>query len=231
MTDAAPSYTIRSQSEPPTDTAGFDDELPPAYSASPDYFSGESTVEVGPGRAQPSYSIGSLDPLWSPAHSIPLVARSEQNPSNPSSGGRSGDRHGSSAGVIGSLFAAVRGVSNAPEAQQATRSSFAPPRPRAASASTPQVPQPSDDIPDDGRPTAIPVPGHPLLRNGKFLVYPSEFVCTKCRNTGYRNYHPSNPCKKCWGNYGRPFTGTLANIPDISRQRALPIITPLRTSS
>ena len=35
-------------------------------------------------------------------------------------------------------------------------------------------------MPDDGRPTTTPMPGHPLLRGGKLLVYPPGFECTKC---------------------------------------------------
>ena len=34
--------------------------------------------------------------------------------------------------------------------------------------------------PDDGRPTTTPVPGHPLLRKGKLLVYPPGHECGKC---------------------------------------------------
>lgn len=38
----------------------------------------------------------------------------------------------------------------------------------------------SPQIPDDGSPTKTPVPGHPLLRDGKILVFPPEFECKKC---------------------------------------------------
>ena len=38
----------------------------------------------------------------------------------------------------------------------------------------------SNDVPDDGRPTDRPVPGHPLLRHGRVLVYPNGFECQKC---------------------------------------------------
>ena len=36
-------------------------------------------------------------------------------------------------------------------------------------------------VQDDGRPTRVPKPGHPLLWNGKVLVYPSGFKCHKCK--------------------------------------------------
>lgn len=35
-------------------------------------------------------------------------------------------------------------------------------------------------IPDDGSPTKIPTPGHPLLLNNKLLVYPGGYECHKC---------------------------------------------------
>ena len=78
----------------------------------------------------------------------------------------------------------------------------------------------------DGHPTNTPTPGHPLLRNGRTLVYPESYLCHKCkllcphslsfslshgafslalsrlgRNTGYKNYDPSHPCRKCWDRF------------------------------
>jgi hypothetical protein len=38
-------------------------------------------------------------------------------------------------------------------------------------------------IPDDGRPTRTPMPGHPLLMNEKILVYPPGYECDKCAFT------------------------------------------------
>lgn len=35
-------------------------------------------------------------------------------------------------------------------------------------------------VADDGRPTKTPTPGHPLLLNGKMLVYPAGYECHKC---------------------------------------------------
>ncbi|RPD64063.1 hypothetical protein L226DRAFT_460018 [Lentinus tigrinus ALCF2SS1-7] len=70
-----------------------------------------------------------------------------------------------------------------------------------------------DSSPDDGRPTDRPVPGHPLLRHGKVLVYPAGFECQKCRNTGYRNYDPSHPCSRCWDKYAKPYAGAITCAP------------------
>lgn len=72
---------------------------------------------------------------------------------------------------------------------------------------------PVDGIPDDGSPTKYPKPGHPLLLNGKLLVYPNGYECHKCNNTGFKNFDPSHPCRKCWDKYARPYTGALAYTP------------------
>lgn len=38
----------------------------------------------------------------------------------------------------------------------------------------------ANGVPDDGSPTKSPIPGHPLLLNGKLLVYPGSYECHKC---------------------------------------------------
>ncbi|KIJ21215.1 hypothetical protein PAXINDRAFT_160469 [Paxillus involutus ATCC 200175] len=98
------------------------------------------------------------------------------------------------------------------------------------SSTPPRSPPPI--IPDDGTPTRTPVPGHPLLRDGNLIVYPKDHLCVKCRNTGYKNYDPSQPCRKCWEKYGKPYTGALAYTAwsstgnDPRMQRALPKFVP-----
>ena len=37
-------------------------------------------------------------------------------------------------------------------------------------------------------------------------------TCTG-QNTGYKNYDPSHPCRKCWDRFGKPFTAILASSP------------------
>jgi len=51
-----------------------------------------------------------------------------------------------------------------------------------ASRSAGNLPQPQTQnaLPDDGRPTRSPVPGHPLLNNGRTLVYAAGYECDKC---------------------------------------------------
>ncbi|KAG7093620.1 hypothetical protein E1B28_007284 [Marasmius oreades] len=63
---------------------------------------------------------------------------------------------------------------------------------------------------NDNRPTQTPAPGHPLLNDGKLLVYPAGFTCRKCNNIGYKKADPRHPCKKCWSKYAKPFAGALS---------------------
>lgn len=44
----------------------------------------------------------------------------------------------------------------------------------------PSHPESQNSIPDDGRPTRMPVPGHPLLNKDRTLVYPDGYECNKC---------------------------------------------------
>ncbi|KAH7929327.1 hypothetical protein BV22DRAFT_1003003 [Leucogyrophana mollusca] len=165
-------------------------------------------------------------------------------------------------GLIGTLFETVRDVvdlvSGTPEthsqaAQHAARSAYAPPHSQPSSSSpyshqrglssgsagTSQQPQPTNNVPDDGSPTRTPVPGHPLLKDGMLLVYPNQYLCVKCRNTGYKNNDPSHPCRKCWEKYGKPYTGALTYTPwsndpssrNSRLQRALPAFTPPHLSA
>ncbi|KAF9517122.1 hypothetical protein BS47DRAFT_570625 [Hydnum rufescens UP504] len=75
----------------------------------------------------------------------------------------------------------------------------------------PPPPPPSGPggIPDDGKPTSMPVPGHPLLNNGRVLIYPPNYMCSKCHNIGYKNFDPTHPCRTCWERYSRPYAGAL----------------------
>ncbi|KAJ7050697.1 hypothetical protein C8F01DRAFT_677033 [Mycena amicta] len=99
----------------------------------------------------------------------------------------------------------------------AARDVFAPPLPRHPSSETYQPPSSrppnANAIPDDGRPTTTPVAGHPLLLNGKMLVYPAGHECHKCNNTGYRHSDPSHPCRRCWDKYAKPNAGALLVAP------------------
>ena len=59
-------------------------------------------------------------------------------------------------------------------------------------------------------PTSTHQPGHPLLNEGRLLVYPvHKGRCEKCGNTGYKGGDPSRPCSRCWRKYGRAYSGAL----------------------
>ncbi|OJA13167.1 hypothetical protein AZE42_06221 [Rhizopogon vesiculosus] len=163
-------------------------------------------------------------------------------------------------GLVGAIFHTVRDVVDAVSSvhdenrvlRPAQTGTYAAPYPQSSSSgmtqshyapshqggqgqvsSAQQTPQ--RQIPDDGSPTRTPAPGHPLLNNGNILVYPNkDHICIKCKNTGYKNYDPSHPCRKCWEKYGRPYVGPLTYTPwnaeSSSRpskfQRPLPRFTP-----
>lgn len=89
------------------------------------------------------------------------------------------------------------------------------------------TPEPQARLPDDGKPTNRPTPGHPLLRDGMTLVYPLGYECRKCFNKGFKPLHastfdpttralapgdPSHPCKHCWRHYSRHYNGALAQL-------------------
>ncbi|KAL4061920.1 hypothetical protein J3A83DRAFT_4331575 [Scleroderma citrinum] len=142
-------------------------------------------------------------------------------------------------GLIGALIDTVKDVvdviSGAHEermlaAQQANAGAYAPSYPSVQGQySPPHVPpppgpasqpqersipnSPTSNVPDDGSPTRTPIPGHPLLRDGMLLVYPKDYVCPKCRNTGYKDYDPTHPCRKCWDKYAKSYTGALTYTP------------------
>ncbi|KAI8996456.1 hypothetical protein BD414DRAFT_201633 [Trametes punicea] len=228
------------------------EELPPAYTPSPNVYEGETTIELGPRRPfqqpllvppqnqqyssppwvspQPtassnwSSSPGTMHrespssfahPGPPPGHPSLQNSRAPPLPSRPLSDFA---RDFYTAGADAS--SGVPGVSSAQyqgdrpgSSQSGTR--YAPPsgEPPSRSAKDAHSSSASDQIPDDGRPTERPVPGHPLLREGKILVYPREHECQKCHNTGYRNYDPSYPCSRCWEKYAKPYTGVIAHAP------------------
>ena len=57
------------------------------------------------------------------------------------------------------------------------------------------------------------------VRNVRFLIHLSLPLThaypqmRKGQNTGYKNYDPSHPCRKCWDRFSKPFTSILASSP------------------
>ncbi|CAL1714515.1 unnamed protein product [Somion occarium] len=263
------------------------EELPPAYTPTPDVYQGETSIEFGPARPfqQPLRPVVPVAPSrvspqqtgrqWPP----PSWAGYPGNVSRQPTGRPPPPRHPlvSAASRVASPyfiphqpvssppsrpisefaqeFYAAGGTAN-PETLFGGSSSQYTSQPNSPSDSSsprqylhpPETPprhsQPnesnSNEIPDDGKPTKTPVPGHPLLKDGRVLVYPAGFECQKCHNTGYKNYDPSQPHKKCWNKYSRPYAGAITYTPwnsasnashaSTQYQRPLPSFRPPQSS-
>lgn len=246
---ARPSYTpppgppperVQQPSANPEDTRGsvadvLTEELPPAYTATPNLREGESTLELGPRRPfqQPPAVPRRQEPQFPPA-SWPPPESWGATSSQPIDNGWTafpGNLHRSQTGVDRTRFAPppqhptqraleprVRPTSHPDVVSDFARDFYAAgsddsglyggssmqyqsvsagASPVSPSASwVPQVStgfappseerqdggrrNPSNGVPDDGRPTDRPVPGHPLLRHGKVLMYPNGYECQKC---------------------------------------------------
>lgn len=123
-----------------------------------------------------------------------------------------------------------------------TASSYPTPAPPIQAPPTPARPQPQQVSSTSGSqstavgpiPTSTPQSGHPLLREGRLLVYPrGKPRCEKCGNTGYKGGDTTRPCNRCWRKYGREYSGALKQayeggtslssvLQDTSLQRPLP---------
>lgn len=236
---------------------------PPPYSAVPNQFAGEATVEYGPLRpyqtAPPPLLIPASAPQqstlesWGSTETLPQVAPNAQLSSSAygSTGSVPPPRHPSqrphrarpsnqrpeatSDSGDGSYTSASVGVPldnstlpsrrrNSYSSESTAQNRYTPPPP------LPGRPSPPSGPLDDGKPTASPVGGHPYLNGGRILVYPTGYECYKCNNIGYKNLDPSHPCRKCWQNYGRSYSGpylfTDWKNPPPNYQRPLPKLTP-----
>ena len=214
---------------PATDNdTGLEDELPPAYTPSPDTRQGEATIEYGPLRpyqAPPpnpsSISTSYRPPVRSqarpsPASEFPALFRQLAGLA-PISNSTSNSEWSSFPGRRRRLLNPdYTGLSRFNSTSQST--SYLPPpgppppppppaAPRsdfardfyAAGAGAPQAdvtgtyappPGPPPGVPPipttstsnrgENQPTSVPKPGHPLLKDGKLLVYPSGYECQKC---------------------------------------------------
>ncbi|KZT36875.1 hypothetical protein SISSUDRAFT_1049288 [Sistotremastrum suecicum HHB10207 ss-3] len=227
---------------PEADGDALNEELPPAYTPGPDVFEGEQSIDFGPARPfqppprPPPQSMGYLSPNPTGYMSPQGTGRSGYAPPPmppPQHPSRTGGSLSSSSGYLPPP--GRPSTSNSQRPLSATSSSlYAPPpgAPLAASSSSPNpiyapppgLPpsRPAESSPsssratndqNDGRPTTNPQPGHPLLRNGKVLVYPAGYTCHKCNNTGYKSFDPTHPCSKCWDRYSKPYEGALLYAP------------------
>jgi hypothetical protein len=226
-------------------TDGIPESAPPAYSVTPNVGGGELVVEQGPRRPfqrapEPILQLSTPSQQQQEAQRQHLQPPQPEPPQFGPPPGPPPSRPGRPNSQL-SDFAQDFYNSRPAGQQQSQQPRYAPPsgppppprRPRAASTSSGagSTAPPSSD----GRPTTTPTPGHPLLRNGKTLVYPENYLCQKCtfctpcppycsltfyrakprkgQNTGYKNFDPSHPCRKCWDRFSKPFTAALASSP------------------
>lgn len=231
-------------------TDGIPESAPPAYSVTPDVSGGELVVEQGPRRPFQRAPEPLLQLPTPPSQQQQQGQRRNLQPPQPErpqfpappGPPPSRPRPNSQLSDFAQDFYNTGSAATPPPAaqQQSQQPRYAPPpgpppprRPRAASTSSgagSTAPPASD-----GRPTTTPTPGHPLLRNGKTLVYPETYLCQKCtfctscppycsptfyrpktrkgQNTGYKSFDPSHPCRKCWDRFSKPFTSALASSP------------------
>jgi hypothetical protein len=190
------------------DTAGLLDELPPAYTPSPDTTLGESTIEYGPRRSfqvpppHPVHHSHRTRPsqpptLWSQLTGQALIPSATSSWSSylgpllpPDHTGYSGL---TTASQSSSRLQVPRPPSPSPAATSdlvrefyaagtggSARSAPTSPGMYAPPAGPPPPSSPIASSPGDNKPTSIPKPGHPLLRDGKLLVYPRGYECPKC---------------------------------------------------
>lgn len=185
------------------DTSGLLDELPPAYTPSPDTRQGESTIEFGPHRPfhsppprpihqshrpRPS-QMGQLPTLWTQlTGQAPISTGSSSWSSYP--GRRNRLLQPEYTGYMGShtpsQSSSLLEVPRVPTPPPTATSEFAREFYAAGAGdaqvpySAPPGPPPSSPNMSNPEPTTSPKPGHPLLRDGKLLVYPSGYECPKC---------------------------------------------------
>jgi hypothetical protein len=169
---------------PPDD---IPESAPPAYSVTPDIGGGETVVEQGPRRPFQRAPAPFVQPP--PPAAYPPLGPPGSYPERPLS--QLSDR-GAPPPASQPRYAPPPGPppSSAPVQQPRYAPPPGPPppsRPRAASTSSgagSTAPPTSD-----GYPTSTPTPGHPLLRNGRTLVYPESYFCHKCKHASYPLTH------------------------------------------
>ncbi|THH08551.1 hypothetical protein EW145_g2617 [Phellinidium pouzarii] len=112
--------------------------------------------------------------------------------------------------------------SGPPPVSPVTTSPYTPP-------SEPPPPRPSrggSNNTDEWKPTSSPTPGRPLLNRGRVLAA-NGYSFSKGLNTGYKNFDPSHPCRKCWERYAKPYGGAIMYAPrNQQSQRPLPSFRP-----
>lgn len=162
-----------------------DREDPPPYTPTPSFAAGESTLEQGPPRpfhsttpAQSSawprleHHVVTTPPpslLRQLTNSFTNLVNQLDHPTRP-------EQHQSSLRPLNHLDPMISSPRPPPPPSTFVRDFYA--------AGTGNPPGPSHigqaSIQADGRPTVYPAAGHPLLNDGKVLVYPKGYKCDKC---------------------------------------------------
>ena len=173
-------------------TDGIPESAPPAYSVSPNVGGGELVVEQGPRRPfqrapEPLLQLSTPPSQQQQQTLQPPQPQSPQFAPPPGPPPSRPGRPNSQLSDFAQDFYNSGGATTPPPAaqRQLQQPRYAPPpgpppacRPRPASTSSgagSTAPPASD-----GRPTTTPTPGHPLLRDGKTLIYPENYLCQKC---------------------------------------------------
>lgn len=148
-------------------------EPPPAYT--PNERAGEESLQRGPNRPfQPAPPQPSQQPPWNGPH------RPWQNGPPPPQGPGRPD-----------FYQGGPSYNNGPPSSQgwgqypgnsARAPQHPPPTSSAGGNHSGPAPEGSPTSSSDGCPTTVPTPGHPLLRDGKVLVYPRGHECRKCES-------------------------------------------------
>jgi hypothetical protein len=188
--------------DPAVDSTGLAEELPPAYTPAADTRHGEATIEYGPRRPyqQPPSQLpphvrpnhtGPMSTLWSQlTGQTPVPTGSSRWSGYP---GHQPFRPGPSHATQSSSHLQVP-IHPSPATSEFARDFYtagyqpdlahsAPASPRTYS--PPPGPPPtssSSSNHDDRQPTSVPKPGHPLLKDGRILVYPKGYDCPKCES-------------------------------------------------
>lgn len=149
--------------------------------------SGFTPQQTGNSHSGPDYG-------WGPGYNPPSSSnRSDPPPRHPSVSERAPSSNQSSAAPenlsdFAREFYAAGAEHHVPEEEPEhlpIPGSYAPPpgqpparRPTRSADSSPTS---GPSVPNDGKPTTTPVPGHPLLNRNRVLVYPKGYQCQKCK--------------------------------------------------
>ncbi|KAJ1306479.1 hypothetical protein OPQ81_007482 [Rhizoctonia solani] len=208
------------QPRAPSPTPTVNVEPPPPYTPAADVRHGEIPLETGPRRAyapewhpdgqtwrnesvvgpsSPAPPATRTETQWdslAPTWMRPTASASSPNLATGNSGSSWSAYPGSGLGRQGSLAG--------PPPRHPSQSSLGRANTTAGTSSSRVGP---------GPPTSTPTPGRALLHNGKVLVYPAQYECSRCHLTGYVAYDPSNPCRECWSLFGQTYDGVLTFAP------------------